>query len=274
MLDRFEETFSELARSFIDNIRMDDADFLAGYDPRKNSGFPFMDKMGMEYYHQRYFEKRIEQYTKDILVNGTLTRTLAMIVYTISSDNSRKTGDRGGPFLTNSEFEAGASYEFCASIDGRSFACRYTNLDDEAAEEILKELGADELYVIDMVKWDVADITEEDVSTTKTDFGDVVRCPLFYFFERHIGREEYWHYIGLLATIIEGTHRLIGAESIRRLNSYHLGTFRMSVENEIVARINAMRDGYERAHDSAWEDFEERILGSFDYKVMDEESLR
>lgn len=149
-----------------------------------------------------------------------------------------------------------------------------TDFADEAAEEILKELGADELYVINMVKWDVVDITEEDVSTTNTDSGEVVRCPLLYFFERHIGREEYWHYIGRIATIMEGTHRLIGAESIRRLNSYHLGTFRMSVENKIVARINAMRDGYERAHDSAWEDFEERILRPFDYKVMDEESLR
>lgn len=273
MLDGFEEAFGDLATRFIANTRMDDADFLAGYDPRKSSGFPFLDTLGIEYYHQKYFERRIEQYTRDILINGVLTRALKLLGYTIESDNSRQPDDRVGPFLSNSEFEAEVSYEFCASIDGRSFACRYTDLDDEAAEEILKELGADELYVINMVKWDVVDITGEDVSTTKTGNGDVVRCPLFHFFERHIGKEEYWHYIKRLATIIEGTHRLIGAESIRRLNSYHLGTFRMSVENEIVARIDAMRKGYERAHDPAWEDFEDRILGLFDYKVMDEESL-
>ena len=80
-----------------------------------------------------------------------------------------------------------------------------TDLADEAAEEILKELGADELYVINIVKWDVVDITEEDVSTTNTNSGEVVRCPLLYFFERQIGREEYWHYIGRIATIMEGT---------------------------------------------------------------------
>lgn len=275
MLDGFEETFNDLATRFIANIRMDDADFLAGYDPRKSSGFPFMDTLGIEYYHQKYFEKRIEQYTRDILINGMLTRALKLLGYAIESDNSKQPDNRVGPFLGNSEFEAGAGYEFCASIDGRSFACRYADLDDEAAEEILKELGADELYVINMVKWDVVDITEEDVSTTKTGIGEVVRCPLFYFFERHIGREEYQHYIRRLATIIEGTHRLIGAESIRRLNSYHLGTFRMSVEGLIMARIDAMRNGYERVRDDpAWEDFEDRILGPFDYKVMDEESLR
>ena len=233
MVENFREILACQGRLFRNAVMRDFLAFNREYTD--HSGFPFLETTSKEYEIQKYFEKRLEHYTRVILVNDVFRLSLeykGVGVYMSEINNQ----NQGCVFYTNIEYEDIAKYEFTADYGDSTVMYRYTDISDENGREMLSDF-VDELVVM---QWDIPSrIIDNKVNDTD---GLVHRTCIRDFFAKHIGLEEYEEYITFLTGIIIEFQEFIGAKSAPKLSPFSMGAFRFEVEKNIITFTEKIRE--------------------------------
>ena len=202
------------------------------------TGFPFLETSSREYELQKYFEIRLEHYIRTILFNDFFRLVLesngaGVYLSEISSDD--QTPNR---FLTNFEYEKIAGFEFVADFEDATVAYRYTDIEPEAAANLLSDFE-DQLVILNFKN---STMPFSDRSITLPN-GKIMRvCSLYDFFQERIGMDEYEDFITFLTNIVIEFQEFIGVKSVPKLSPFSLCKFRFEVEGNLKDFIQKIRD--------------------------------
>lgn len=198
------------------------------------SGFPFLNITTKEYELQNYYEKRMEHYIREILVNGVLFKALAQKGIKVYLPEIK--GDKWiGAYYTNAEYEEIAKYEFRIDYKNKIVIYRYTDILDEKA----LELFSDQKFEVNIIQWDAPEQSPKNKEHSSERF--VKRICIRDFFLEYIGLDEYQMFITFLECMVSEFQEFIGAKSVPILSPFSLGLFRFEVEKEILSYIETVR---------------------------------
>ena len=172
-----------------------------------------------EYYEYAYFERLLEWYTRDLLINSIMKELFRFHgVDTLWPDTQRHVN-----FSTES-IENIYPFEFIIVYTNKRVGVRYTGLVEKEAELLASEY---ELHSIVRIKW--------DENTKDYKYENYKEMSPEAFFRQHLSSAEYELFIDKVKPAIETANAEIGFGTIPKLSLRYLSNFRTSVENELAS---------------------------------------
>jgi len=212
-------------------------------DRTARSGFPMLEMFSESYYKQSFFEKRLEHYFREILINGTICRILTARGTGIYKSEISEDRCSQKQIYSNFEYEAKTGYEFIADYNDRTIMYRYTGLEQSEAENLLTDF-VDELVVIN---WNIPASPKSEEIVIELEIGKRLRyCSLGDFFRERIGTEEYNFFITFLTGVVIETQEFLGVMSVPKMSPYSLGLFRFKEEEALINHIDQLKDYREK----------------------------
>ena len=177
--------------------------------------FPMLKLGNDEFYEYAYFQRALEQSTRELLINTILHELLS--IHSISSIwHDNKTHVSG----STEAFEDIFPFEFIININGKKTGVRYTGLCSGEATDLIKKYKIDRIL---QIKWDDK-LTNREKNQEEYDIVTPAE-----FFEKYLLKSEYELFLSKVIPAIEAANIEIGFETIPRLSLRNLSNFKEDV---------------------------------------------
>ena len=234
----FDEILNVQYQRFKKRIMSDYVQFNKMYSDK--SGFPFLELSSREYELQKFFEVRVEDYIRNILVNDVLCIALKNKGIDVYRSEISKIYSGRQTYFSNVEYEKIAFYEFIVGFDDKSVMYRYTDIETTNDNKLLSDFTG-EIVILD---WSIPGHLTDTCRKTVENGKSKIIC-LYNFFEEYLGIEEYERYIRFLVGAVIEFQEFIGVMSVPKLSPYVMGAFRFEVERNFVEHIKKIENLYE-----------------------------
>ena len=204
---------------FIERVRIMAGNSYYRKNRRTISDFSVLKLANSEFYEYAYFERMLEWFTRDILINKTFHA-----LFEIYNVQSLWPDSRNYVNWNTSALENVFPFEFIVVSERKRIGFRYTNLFGDETQELLEDYHIDEINVI---CW-------KDNSTENNEDNSKIRVirPID-FFEEYFTKEDYYQFIKSINVAVEEANSLIGFETIPMLSLRYLSNFKRKISNEI-----------------------------------------
>ena len=183
---------------------------------KKSSAFPILKLGNDAFYEYAYFERTLEWFVRDLLINKIL-RELFMIhdIKSIWPDNKNYVQ------YSTEAIEDIFPVEFTILTNGKKIGVRYADLCTEEVDELMKKCEVERIL---QIKW-VDELTDYEESQKEYD----VITPTD-FFKEYLSMSEYHLFMLKVLPAIEAANAEIGFETIPRLSLRYLSNFKADVD--------------------------------------------
>ena len=183
---------------------------------KKSSAFPILKLGNDAFYEYAYFERTLEWFVRDLLINKIL-RELFMIhdIKSIWLDNKNYVQ------YSTEAIEDIFPVEFTILTNGKKIGVRYADLCTEEVDELMKKCEVERIL---QIKW-VDELTDYEESQKEYD----VITPTD-FFKEYLSMSEYHLFMLKVLPAIEAANAEIGFETIPRLSLRYLSNFKADVD--------------------------------------------
>lgn len=242
------------------NVMIDDSDFIRTIDnqvrkfksaimrdyweyrhiPKERRGFPGIIQVSDLFLQQKYFDERLEDYTRRYLINGFLGHILEARGNSIIFPSLPNELNSSHRHFTNKEYEEMAQYEFIAEFlnSNKLSAVRYTALSNDS------KFSIDNIDEVIIIQWDfLGHIHGKD----KMIIGDhkgkpvILYCLRSFMLEHGFTIEEYEKYYLSLSMAVGEVGDLLGAHTVKRLSAASMFESRILVESKLKKYVNDLK---------------------------------
>ena len=238
MLKITTEAASDFKKAMLERLEVSN-DFNVSW--KEKSGFPFLKLTSREYYLQKDFEKIIEHYTRNILINEVLEKMLKHNNYLFESLEYFLNAINPG-IRTNREYECEMGFEFIETREDKKIGFRYTLLPfgKNMTEPLLKQINEENIKEIIIIDWSLQD------KVTKPSYGEslcfqdltIRYLSVHDFFLEYFNDENIYNFfIDFLQKNIIEFQEYLGIVTIPRLTSHLLFSFRFEVEKQLLEHL-------------------------------------
>lgn len=186
---------------------------------RMPTTFPMLRLGNDEFYEYAYFERTLEWFVRDLLIN-TILHDLFMIHNIESMWPDNKNYVRYGTESIEDIFP----FEFIFVNNGKKIGVRYTCLCADEASELVEKYEIDGIL---QIKWN-DELTSRECEQEEYD----VITPA-EFFGKFLSTAEYELFLSKVLPAIEAANAVIGFETIPRLSLRYLSNFKAEVNEEL-----------------------------------------
>lgn len=172
-----------------------------------------------EFYEYAYFERTLEWFVRDLLINTILHDLL-----TIHNIESMWPDNKNYVRYSTESIEDIFPFEFIFINNGKKIGVRYTSLCAGEVAELVEKYEIDEIL---QIKW------SDEVTTRDCDQEEYDVITPAAFFERFLSTEEYELFLPKVLPAIEAANAEIGFETIPRLSLRYLSNFKAEVNAEL-----------------------------------------
>lgn len=235
---------------------------------RITPAFKMFEPSTSEYYEYKYFERRLESYIRENLVNSIITQLFELHDIDYSVPNY---GRHQYVAFSNESIENVFPFEFIIETKNSTIGYRYTGpyWEDKQLKRILRKYGIDQVRVIE---WE----DENAISSEGIPFGisPKLRSFVFYvsakeFFLSYFSSEEYELFVKGVKEAVAEANREIGFTTIPSLSLSYLSKFKGGKE-EILSEICFSKLVFEEHGDCSIKN----LLSVDDYKQLDEHFVK
>jgi len=212
MLEKANQSITKAVDYFLERINRICENGPFRKSRRITSAFPLLGLGNNEFYEYAYFERTLEWYVRDLLINTILHDLL---------DNhgieSLWPDSRNHVRFTTEAIEDLFLYEFIFSYNGEKIAVRYTGLGAGEAADLIEQY---KVHKILHIKW--------DDKLTRRDEQQDAYCVITpaEFFDRYLSSDEYALFLEKVLPAIVAANAEIGFETIPRLSFRYLSNFK------------------------------------------------
>lgn len=178
--------------------------------------FPMLKLGNDEFYEYAYFERTLEWFVRDLLINTILHDLL-----TIHNIESMWPDNKNYVRYSTESIEDIFPFEFIFINNGKKTGVRYTGLCAGEAAELVGKYEIDEIL---QIKWN------DEVTTRGCDQEEYDVITPAAFFEKFLSTEEYELFLSKVLPAIEAANAEIGFETIPRLSLRYLSNFKAEVD--------------------------------------------
>lgn len=178
--------------------------------------FPMLRLGNDEFYEYAYFERTLEWFVRDLLINTILHDLL-----TIHNIESMWPDNKNYVRYSTESIEDIFPFEFIFINNGKKMGVRYTSLCAGEAAELVEKYEIDEIL---QIKW------SDEVTTRDCDQEEYDVITPAAFFEKFLSTEEYELFLSKVLPAIEAANAEIGFETIPRLSLRYLSNFKAEVD--------------------------------------------
>lgn len=180
------------------------------------TAFPMLGLGNDEFYEYAYFERTLEWFVRDLLINIILRD-----LFTIHNIESMWPDTKNYVRYSTESIEDIFPFEFIFINNGKKIGVRYTGLCVGEAAELVRKYEIEEIV---QIKWnDELTIRESD-----QDEYDVITPA--EFFKKFLSTEEYELFLSRVLPAVAAANTKIGFETIPRLSLRYLSNFKSEVE--------------------------------------------
>ena len=255
-------------RKFKKKIMGDYVRFNESYSNK--SGFLFLEISSREYELQKFFEVRIEDYIRNILVNDVLRIALEEKGFDVDFASIPEDNCDTDVCYSNVEYENITGYEFIANFGYKKVMFRYTHIDQSKVDQLIADV-ADELIILD---WSVPGRLPSSEKNSREIFANdnTNTICIRELFENFLGINEYENYISFLTSAIIEYQEFLGVMSVPKLSPYVMGTFRFEVERNFVEYLEKV-EKLNKADEQIKKSGVEYANGiTYGYQIIDDEN--
>lgn len=177
--------------------------------------FPMLKLGNDEFYEYAYFERTLEWFVRDLLIN-----TILHDLFTIHGIESMWPDNKNYVRYSTEIIEDIFPFEFIININGKKIGVRYTGLCAGEATELIEKY---EIGKILQIKWDDK-LNDREAHQKECE----VVTPA-EFFENYLSTVEYELFLSKVIPAIEAANSEIGFETIPRLSLRYLSNFKADV---------------------------------------------
>ena len=177
--------------------------------------FPMLKLGNDEFYEYAYFERTLEWFVRDLLIN-----TILHDLFTIHGIESMWPDNKNYVRYSTEGIEDIFPFEFIIHINGETIGVRYTGLCAGEATELIERY---KLSKILHIKWNDELSHRED---TQREYDVITPAD---FFEQYLSIAEYEIFLSKVLPAIEAANDEIGFETIPRLSLRYLSNFKADV---------------------------------------------
>lgn len=178
--------------------------------------FPILRLGNDEFYEYAYFERTLEWFVRDLLINTILHDLL-----TIHNIESMWPDNKNYVRYSTESIEDIFPFEFIFINNGKKIGVRYTSLRAGEAAELVEKYEIDEIL---QIKW------SDEVTTRDCDQEEYDVITPAAFFEKFLSTEEFELFLSKVLPAIEAANAEIGFETIPRLSLRYLSNFKAEVD--------------------------------------------
>ncbi len=178
--------------------------------------FPMLMLGNDEFYEYAYFEKTLEWFVRDYLINKIFRE-----LFTIHSIKSEWPDRNKYVRYSTESIEDISPFEFVFTSNSRRIGVRYTSLCDGEACRLVEKYDIERVL---QIKW-VNELTSRDGNQEEYD----VITPAA-FFEQYLSADEFELFLSKVIPAIEAANSEIGFETIPRLSPRYLSNFKSDVK--------------------------------------------
>ena len=218
--------------------------------------FPMLRIGNDEFYEYAYFERTLEWFVRDLLIN-----TILHDLFTIHNIESMWPDNENYVRYSTEAIEDIFPFEFIFADSGKKIGVRYTSLCAGEADKLVEKYEIDGVL---QIKWS-DELTSRECEQEEYD----VITPAG-FFEKFLSTAEYELFLSKVLPAIEAANAEIGFETIPRLSLRYLSNFKAEVNEELQnLKIEKLR--YQVLPDSICkEDLSLLCLEDNDYGIVRE----
>ena len=169
-----------------------------------------------EFYEYAYFERTLEWFVRDLLINATLHD-----LFTIHNIESMWPDNKNYVRYSTESMEDIFPFEFIFVSDGKRIGVRYTSLCAGMAAELKAKYEVEKIL---QIKW------SEKPSGNEDDQEEYEVIAPATFFEKYLSTEEFELFLSKVLPAIEKANAEIGFETIPRLSLRYLSNFKAEVD--------------------------------------------
>lgn len=181
-----------------------------------NTTFSVLKLCNDEFYEYAYFERTLEWFVRDLLIN-----TILHDLFTIRGIESIRPDNKNYVRFSTEDIEDVFPFELIININGKKTGVRYTGLCAGEATGLMKKY---EIEKILQIKWD------DKLISHKTHQEEYEVVTPSEFFENYLSTEEYELFLSKVMPAIEAANREIGFETIPRLSLRYLSNFKVDLD--------------------------------------------
>jgi len=227
-------------------------------------GFPMFKPGNDEFYQYAYYEKSLEWYIRDFLVNAILRALFSIsLVECLWPSTNRAIHVR----FSNESIEDIYPFEFILARDETRTGYRHTGLASNEVEKLLNDYDLDRIIILDWTD-ETAEHFSNDVIGCNSDkvFSESAK----HFFTAFFSDELYSIYTSKVRKAVENANEEIGFQTIPRLSLRYLSSFKSELTGELY-RLDYKKLSYmvldpENPKSAGFKDI---ILSEDDYKLLD-----
>lgn len=198
-------------------------------------GFPLFDPANDEYYEYSHFERNLEWYIRDLLVNPTIgaffeyleNNTNSPIRARFPNDNTIRVGAR------NENYENIVPFEFIVSDGKENIGYRYTPWYEMEGENYIDDnIRHYDLHHIEIIHWQESK-KERSIKLVDDRFREVLAKD---FFIRYFGEDAYTLFLKSIREAVKKANEIIGFKTIPSLSLRYLSDFKEELRNDLANR--------------------------------------
>lgn len=180
-----------------------------------------MLKLGNDEFHEyAYFERTLEWFVRDLLINTILHDLLTIHNIESERQDNKKKNIKNVPRSTEL-FEDRVPFEFVFVNNGEKIGVRYTSLRAGQAAELVEK---NKVKRILQIKW------SETLTSREKEQEEYTVITAAEFFEKYLSSTEYELFLSKVLPAIEAAKVEIGFETIPRLSPRYLSNFKSEVD--------------------------------------------
>ncbi len=225
---------------------------------RLSPAFPLLKLGNDEFYEYAYYERMLECYVREFLINTVIHDLLIFHGFKAvwATWQEKKLYSR----FSTEEIENHFPFEFIFINDEKQrIGVRYTGMVAGKADQLLKEYELDKIV---QISWGEKVQRKDTIQQ-----GYEVVTPAI-FFEKNFSKEEYELFLQKILPAIEKANAIIGFETIPRLSLRYLSDFKVSIDY-FLCNNDFENDHFRLLPDSKGKkNLEERNFSTNDYAIM------
>lgn len=180
-----------------------------------------MLKLGDDEFHEyAYFERTLEWFVRDLLINTILHDLLTIHNIESERQDNKKKNIKNVPRSTEL-FEDRVPFEFVFVNNGEKIGVRYTSLCAGQAAELVEK---NKVKRILQIKW------SETLTSREKEQEEYTVITAAEFFEKYLSSTEYELFLSKVLPAIEAAKVEIGFETIPRLSPQYLSNFKSEID--------------------------------------------
>lgn len=230
-LEQVEAIIDECVDEFLDGIRRFRRKTKTSR--KELSGFPVLDVANDEFYEYKSLERRLESMIRNQLVNRSLERMFHDSDPRIDCEWI----DTSKILASNEGVERSKHFEFILKNDEGLVGYRYTPVDSNIVDDLLKQYNLDQIVWID---WSESRVNRIGAHRSH----QVVKgISVRDFFENFFSEEIYRMYISRMKSAVSEANDIFGFQTISHLSVRRISSFKEKIKNELT-NINNYKSHY------------------------------